>query len=134
MASVSRIFPTVQTDIVLRNSDGTALSSDQALPTSLILSDFQGPDGLAQISIGGETSLGTIRADITSLSITPVAAVPLPATMPMMLLGLGLVGVFLRAGKSDPCRARLAARSDQARYSTSIFLGNADPLVSFWTK
>ncbi len=82
----------------LDDRDKTALSSD-ALPTSLDLADFLGPDdgALLRVHNGVFTSggfFGTANADITSLSITQVSTVPLPTGVLLLLSGLGVIGVM----------------------------------------
>jgi len=74
----------------------TALTSD-ALPTSLDLADFAGAEDSAQFDVtcGG---FGLVLADFTSLTISPV---PLPASLPLLIGGLGVLALARRKRASS---------------------------------
>lgn len=72
-----------------------------ALPLSLDLADFQNHDSdLASISVSlvkpDGTDGATASAYITSVSITPVAPIPLPGALPLLAAGLGGLALLRR--------------------------------------
>ena len=77
-------------DLILRDRSRTAFSNTD-LPTSLILSDFN----IATLFFYGVTPSGFERRNFNVVSLTP-SVVPLPAALPLFLVGLGGLGLLLR--------------------------------------
>ncbi len=77
-------------DLILRDNSRTAFSNID-LPTSLVLSDFS----IATLFFYGVTPDGFERRNFNVVSLTP-SAVPLPATLPLFLIGLAGVRLLLR--------------------------------------
>lgn len=86
--------------ISFRNEVDPGTFTSLSIPSNLSLSDFEGRMNLALVSFNGfvsETELDRwdgFTADITSLE--RVTAVPLPAGLPLLALGLALLGTVRR--------------------------------------
>jgi hypothetical protein len=78
----------------LADVEENTLSSD-ALPTSLSLTDFTGSSDLASFLVTGP-GFGTVSARFDSVTIEPVSVIPLPASVPLLIGGLGLLSLLRR--------------------------------------
>ncbi len=87
-----------ESELFMENFDATAFS-DTSLPTALSLADWERRFVLiSDVDLTGQTRQEE-RFTIQSLSRTPTAPVPLPATLPLAVAGLGALALIRRRAR-----------------------------------